>query len=110
MVKLQSNSEFLKAEHVPEDGIVRFVDEGKYVEGNFGEKFNITVAVGEDTKTWTMNATTQFNMDKGSPDENKVRNGGYGDDTATWVNKEPDITISGEGDFKYITIDVLRTK
>lgn len=34
----------------------------------------------------------------------------WGDDTASWVNKEAEISISGDGEYKHIVVDTLRTK
>ncbi len=34
----------------------------------------------------------------------------WGDDTADWVGKTAEISTSGEGEFKHIVVDTLRTK
>ncbi len=34
----------------------------------------------------------------------------WGDDTAEWVGKTAEISIAGEGEFKHIVVDTLRTK
>lgn len=34
----------------------------------------------------------------------------WGDETSKWVGKEAEISISGEGEYKHIVVDVLRTK
>ncbi len=89
---------------------LKILDEGEmvtYEPQKEGDKASTKLVLGvsyegqtnDDAQKWAMNDTTR-----------NICIDLWGDDTATWVNKEPDITISGEGDFKYITIDVLRTK
>jgi len=34
----------------------------------------------------------------------------WGDDTADWVGKTAEISISGDGEYKHIVVDTLRTK
>lgn len=34
----------------------------------------------------------------------------WGDDTADWVGKTAEISTSGDGEFKHIVVDTLRTK
>ena len=34
----------------------------------------------------------------------------FGDDTKTWVNKDIEIAISGDGEYQHIVVDTLRTK
>lgn len=34
----------------------------------------------------------------------------WGDDTANWVGKVAEISISGDGEYKHIVVDTLRTK
>ncbi len=53
----------------------------------------------------------------GDPDKwslnNKSRNALidiWGDDTSDWVGKTAEISISGEGEYKHIVVDTLRTK
>lgn len=82
MVKVNT-SEFLKASDVPGEAVVQFVDEGKYVDSQFKDQagnaktnFNITVRLGEDEKTWTMNKTSQRAMAEA-----------YGDESSDWVGK-----------------------
>lgn len=54
---------------------------------------------------------------KGDPDRwsmnNKSRNALieiFGDDTADWVGKEPEIQLEGTGEYRHIVVDTLRTK
>lgn len=82
MVKVNT-SDFLKATDLNGETTVEFVDEGKYVvspfkdqAGNTKQNFNITVRIGEDEKTWTMNKTSQRNIV-----------GVYGDESSAWINK-----------------------
>jgi len=89
---------------------LKILDEGEmvtYEPQKEGDKASTKLVLGvsyegqtdDDAQKWAMNDTTR-----------NICIGLWGDDTVAWVNKEPEITISGEGDFKYITIDVLRTK
>ena len=82
MVKLHT-SDYLKAIDLSEETLVEFVDEGKYSDsqfkdaaGNTKQNFNITVRIGEDEKTWTMNKTSQ-----------RAIVDAYGDESSTWIGK-----------------------
>ena len=88
MVKVNT-SDFLKATDIDGETLIRFVDEGKYVDsqfkdnaGNAKQNFNITVQIGEDEKTWTMNKTSQRAVVEA-----------YGDESATWVGKYANLEV-----------------
>ena len=88
MVKINT-SEFLKASDLTGETLIQFVDEGKYVDsrfedeaGNKKQNFNITVAIGEDEKTWTMNKTSQ-----------RAIADAYGSDTEKWVGRHAKLNV-----------------
>lgn len=88
MVKVNT-SDYLKASDLDGDTTVEFVDEGAYTDsqfkdaaGNAKQNFNITVRIGEDEKTWTMNKTSQRNVVAA-----------YGDESALWINRRAKLTV-----------------
>jgi len=102
----------LKVEFIQEKKItsLKITDEGEmvtYEAKKEGEKASTKLVVGvsyegqgkEDPNRWSLN--------------NKSRNALidiWGDDTENWVGKVAEITISGDGDYKHIVVDTLRTK
>lgn len=88
MVKVNT-SRFLKADDIGQGVTATFVDEGQYVEGKFEDEsgnkkqvFQITIRIGEDTKTWSMNKTSQINMANV-----------HGDESSVWVGKEIGLSV-----------------
>lgn len=102
----------LKVEFVQQRKIssLKITDEGEmvtYEAKNDGEKSSTKLVLGvsydgmrkEDPQKWSLN--------------NKSRNAlidVWEDDTAEWVGKTAEITISGDGEYKHILVDTLRTK
>ncbi len=102
----------LKVEFVQERKIssLKITDEGEmitYEAKKDGDKTSTKLVIGviyegirkEDPEKWSLN--------------NKSRNAlidVWGDDTTEWVGKTAEITISGDGEFKHILVDTLRTK
>lgn len=102
----------LKVEFIQERKIssLKITDEGEmitYEAKKDGDKASTKLVIGviyegirkEDPEKWSLN--------------NKSRNAlidVWGDDTAEWVGKTAEITISGDGEFKHILVDTLRTK
>ncbi len=102
----------LKVEFIQERKItsLKITDEGEmvtYEAKKEGDKASTKLVVGvsyegqgkEDPNRWSLN--------------NKSRNALidiWGDDTENWVGKTVEITISGDGDYKHIIVDSLRTK
>ena len=102
----------LKVDFVTEKKItsLKIIDEGEmvtYQPKNDSEKASTKLVVGVnydgksdgDPDKWSLN--------------NKSRNALidiWGDDTTDWVGKIAEISISGEGEFKHIVVDTLRTK
>ena len=89
MVKVNT-SDYLKATDVPKEGLLtEFVDEGSYSDsqfkdnnGNAKQNFNITIRLGEDEKTWTMNKTSQRNIVAA-----------YGDESSAWIGQGVEIHV-----------------
>ncbi len=72
---------------------------------------------GDKSTTKLIIGVEYTDMKTGDPDKwsmnNKSRNALidiWGDDTEKWVGKTAEISISGEGEFKHIVVDTLRTK
>ena len=102
----------LKVDFVTERKItsLKIIDEGEmvtYQPKNDSEKASTKLVVGVnydgksdgDPDKWSLN--------------NKSRNALidiWGDDTTNWIGKIAEISISGEGEFKHIVVDTLRTK
>jgi len=102
----------LNIEHVVTKKIttLKITDEGEmvtYEPQKAGDKPSIKLVIGvnyegqatDDPQKWAMN--------------NKSRNALidlWGDDTKSWINKSAEISIAGEGEFKHIIVDALRTK
>lgn len=102
----------LKVEFVQERKItsLKITDEGEMVTYDAkkeGESPVTKLVIGvlyegqkdEDPKRWGLN--------------NKSRNALidiWGDDTENWIGKTAEISISGDGDYKHIIVDTLRTK
>ena len=102
----------LKVEFIQERKItsLKITDEGQmitYEAKKDGDKASTKLVLGvsyegqgkEDPEKWSLN--------------NKSRNAlidAWKDDTADWVGKTAEILISGDGDYKHIMVDTLRTK
>ena len=102
----------LKVEFIQENKItsLKITDEGEmitYEAKKEGDKASTKLVIGvsyegkgkEDPERWSLN--------------NKSRNAlidVQGDDTSDWVGKTAEILISGDGDYKHIMVDTLRTK
>ena len=102
----------LKVEFIQEHKItsLKVTDEGEmvtYEAKKEGESSSTKLVVGvsyegqgkEDPAKWSLN--------------NKSRNALidiWGDDTANWVGKTAEISLSGDGEYKHIIVDTLRTK
>jgi len=102
----------LKVEFVQERKItsLKVTDEGEmvtYEAKKEGETASTKLVVGVsfegqkdgDPNKWSLN--------------NKSRNALidiWGDDTEKWIDKVAEISISGDGDYKHIIVDTLRTK
>ncbi len=102
----------IKVEFIQERKItsLKITDEGEmvtYEAKKEGDKASTKLVVGvsyenqgkEDPSKWSLN--------------NKSRNALidiWGDDTENWIGKTAEITITGDGDYKHIVVDTLRTK
>ena len=102
----------LKVEFIQENKItsLKITDEGEMVTYDArkeGDTPSTKLVMGvsyegqgkEDPQKWSLN--------------NKSRNALidiWGDDTADWKGKTAEIAISGDGDYKHIVVDSLRTK
>jgi len=89
---------------------LKITDEG-YMKTYDGEK------EGDKSSTKLVIGVSYENKRDGDPTEwsmnNKSRNALidiWGDDTETWIGKVAEISISGDGEFKHIVVDTLRTK
>ena len=102
----------LKAVFVEEKKIanVKIADEGEYVTYQAkkeGEKDSTKLVVGisfdgqkdSDPHRWSMNNKSMNSL------INK-----WGDDTAVWVGKSVEINLAGEGEYRHIVVDEIRTK
>ena len=102
----------LKVEFIEERKItsLKIVDEGNmvtYEAKNADEKSNTRLVIGVnyegrkdgDPDRWSLN--------------NKSRNALidiWGDDTKNWIGKTAEIALSGDGEYRHITVDILRTR
>ena len=91
---------------------VKIADEGEMRE------YTNTDKDGKEVKSNKLVLKISYDgMGAGDPDtwitNNKSRNAlidAWSDDTAIWVGKIADIQISGDGEYRHITVDTLRTK
>jgi len=88
MVKVNV-SDFLKSTDIKGETRVVFIDEGahrdsqfKDPDGNAKQNFNITVRLGDEDKTWTMNKTSQRKVSEV-----------YGDESSAWVGKSAKLIV-----------------
>jgi len=72
---------------------------------------------GDKSSTKLVIGISYEGQKQGDPDKwsmnNKSRNALiniYGDDTETWIGKEPEIQLEGTGEYRHIVVDTLRTK
>lgn len=104
----------LKVAHVLEKKLtkLKITDEGEMItyqpkDGDKNQTASTKLVVGisyegmqdGDPDRWSMNNTTRNTLIDI-----------YGDDTAKWVDKEPEIQLEGTGEYRHIVIDTLRTK
>ena len=102
----------LKVEFVEEKKItsLKIVDEGEmvtYDAKNEGDKATTKLVIGVNYDNKKVGDPNRWSLN------NKSRNALidiWGDDTSDWVNKVAEISISGEGEYKHIVVDTLRTK
>ncbi len=89
---------------------LKITDEGemKTYEGEKeGDKTTTKLLIGISYEGQTKSDPSQWSMN------NKSRNALidiWGDDTEEWIGKEAEISLSGDGEFKHIVVDTLRTK
>jgi len=97
MVKVNV-SDFLSAQDVGAGVTVEFIDEGKYVESKYGQRFNITVRLKGEEATWTMNKTSQRNLAQD-----------YGDESSQWIGKSAALEVIKmlvQGEMKDVIIGI----
>ena len=89
---------------------VKILDEGEYVTYKAkkeGEKDSTKLVVGvsyegqgnDDPDRWSMNNKSMNSLIEK-----------WGDDTAVWVGKTAEINLSGDGEYRHIVVDEIRTK
>ena len=102
----------LKVEFIEERKItsLKIIDEGDmvtYEAKNPDEKSNTRLVIGVDYEGRNNGDPNRWSLN------NKSRNAlidAWGDDTKNWVGKIAEIAVSGDGEYRHITVDTLRTK
>lgn len=88
---------------------LKITDEGEQVEypAKDGKPAVTKVVVGVTYDGQTSNDPQKWSLN------NKSLNSlidVFGDETRSWIGKDVEIALDGSGDYKHITVDVLRTK
>lgn len=102
----QEGSDFINAQ---------FVQDSKLDKLRIASDVELSKSKFDETKTQHVVDISYEGWAKGSPSKWKLSANAintlidkYGDETKNWVDKEVPITLAGEGQFKYVTVDKLR--
>ena len=102
----------LKAAFVEERKIssVKIDDEGEYVTypaKKEGDKESTKLVIGVTYDNQTDSDPNRWSMNNKSMNSLIEK---WGDDTAVWVGKSVEINLAGEGDYRHLVVDEIRTK
>jgi len=102
----QEGSDYVSAQFVEDNKIdaIKIVSDVEMGKSKFDES-KTQYVVSINYRGWVKGSPSKWKL---SANAINILIDKYGDETANWVDKEVPVTIAGQGQFQYVTIDKIR--